>query len=613
MTDIIHLLPDAVANQIAAGEVVQRPASAVKELLENAIDAGADKIQLVIKDAGKALIQIVDNGCGMSVTDARMCFERHATSKVKKAEDLFAIRTMGFRGEAMASIAAIAQVEMKTRRHEDEIGTCISIEGAQVIAQEPIATTAGTQISIKNLFFNTPARRNFLKSNPVEMRHIIDEFQRVALAHPGVFFSLHHDGTEIFNLPKGNLKQRIVHLFGNNYNERLVPVEEETTIINLKGYIGKPAFAKKTRGEQFFFVNNRFIKDPYLNHAVSSAFEDLLPDDSYPLYVLFIEIDPAKIDVNVHPTKTEIKYLDEKSIYAILKSAVKRSIGRYNIAPTLDFDQETGFSNMITQKAVEDIVPPSINFNPDFNPFASDSSSVSGYSSSPRNYDAKPSAKNWGSLYEITDQPVVEQTSIYAEDSNEIETPKKQYMQLHNRYIVSQIKSGLMVIDQQMAHERILYERFLVHLDDRKGASQQSLFPQTITLNANDFELAKSLLDDIKSLGFDVREFGKNTLVVEGVPVDLGSSNINETQLFEQLIEGFKNTQQELKLSKRDRLARSLAKNSAIKAGTALAQEEMNTLIDELFACKTPNFSVSGKPVIQTITLAELDKKFEKG
>lgn len=444
------------------------------------------------------------------------------------------------------------------------------------------------------------------------MRHIIDEFQRVALAHPAVFFSLHHDGTEIFNLPKGNLKQRIVHLFGNNYNERLVPVEEETTIINLKGYIGKPAFAKKTRGEQFFFVNNRFIKDPYLNHAVSSAFEDLLPDDSYPLYVLFIEIDPAKIDVNVHPTKTEIKYLDEKSIYAILKSAVKRSIGRYNIAPTLDFDQETGFSNMITQKAVEDIVPPSINFNPDFNPFASDSSSTSGYSSSPRNYDAKPSAKNWGSLYEITDQPVVEQTSIYAEDSHEIETSKKQYMQLHNRYIVSQIKSGLMVIDQQMAHERILYERFLVHLDDRKGASQQSLFPQTITLNANDFELAKSLLDDIKSLGFDVREFGKNTLVVEGVPVDLGSSSINETQLFEQLIEGFKNTQQELKLSKRDRLARSLAKNSAIKAGTALAQEEMNTLIDELFACKTPNFSVSGKPVIQTITLAELDKKFEK-
>ena len=611
MTDIIHLLPDAVANQIAAGEVVQRPASAVKELLENSIDAGADKIQLVIKDAGKALIQIIDNGCGMSVTDARMCFERHATSKVKKAEDLFAIRTMGFRGEAMASIAAIAQVEMKTRRHEDEIGTCISIEGAQVTNQEPVATSAGTQISIKNLFFNTPARRNFLKSNPVEMRHIIDEFQRVALAHPQVFFSLHHDGVEIFNLPKGNLKQRIIHLFGNNYNERLVPVEEDTTIINLKGYIGKPAFAKKTRGEQFFFVNNRFIKDPYLNHAVSSAFDDLLPDDSFPLYVLFIEIDPSKIDVNVHPTKTEIKYLDEKAIYAILKSAVKRSIGRYNISPTLDFDQETGFSNMISLKAVEDIVPPSISFNPDFNPFSNDNTSASAGYTSGRNYENKPSTKNWGSLYEITQQPEVEQASFYADDSV-LETTKKQYMQLHNRYIVSQIKSGLMVIDQQMAHERILYERFLVHLDDRKGASQQSLFPQTITLNANDFELAKSLLDDIKSLGFDVREFGKNTLVVEGVPADLGSSSVNETQLFEQLIEGFKNAQQELKLNKRDSLARSLAKNSAIKAGTTLSQEEMNTLIDELFACKTPNFSVSGKPVIQTITLDELDKKFEK-
>lgn len=613
MTDIIQLLPDAVANQIAAGEVVQRPASAVKELLENSIDAGADKIQLVIKDAGKALIQIIDNGCGMSVTDARMCFERHATSKVKKAEDLFAIRTMGFRGEAMASIAAIAQVEMKTRRHEDEIGTCISVEGSQVINQEPVATPAGTQIAIKNLFYNTPARRNFLKSNPVEMRHVLDEFQRVALAHPGIFFSLHHDGVEVFNLPKGNLKQRIVHLFGNNYNERLVPVEEETTIINLKGYIGKPAFAKKTRGEQFFFVNNRFIKDSYLNHAVSSAFEDLLPDDSYPLYVLFIEIDPAKIDVNVHPTKTEIKYLDEKSIYAILKSAVKRSIGRYNISPTLDFDQETGFSNMISPKAVEDIVPPSINFNPDFNPFAAEStSSPTNYSAPARGYEPKASTKNWGSLYEITQEPVIEQTAIYAADDAILETKQKQYMQLHNRYIVSQIKSGLMVIDQQMAHERILYERFLVHLEDRKGASQQSLFPQTITLNAHDFELAKSLLEDIKSLGFDVREFGKNTLVVEGVPVDLGSSNINETQLFEQLIEGFKNSQQELKLSKRDSLARSLAKNSAIKAGTNLGQEEMNTLIDELFACKTPNFSVTGKPIIQTITLAELDKKFEK-
>lgn len=616
MSDIIQLLPDSVANQIAAGEVVQRPASAVKELLENALDAGADKIQLIVKDAGKALIQVIDNGCGMSVTDARMCFERHATSKVRKAEDLFAIRTMGFRGEAMASIAAIAQVEMKTKRHEDEVGTLIEIEGSTVVKQEPIGTPNGTSISVKNLFYNTPARRNFLKSNPTEMRYIIDEFQRVALAKPHIAFSLHHDGNEIYRLPAATIKQRIVHLFGNNYNERLIPVDEETTIINLKGYIGKPEFAKKTRGEQFFFVNDRFIKDNYLNHAINKAYQELLPDDNFPLYVLFIDIDPAKIDVNVHPTKTEIKYLDEKSIYAIIHSAVKRSLGRFNISPTLDFNQETAFSNMITPKAPEDIVPPSIAFNPDFNPFGASKPAAAKETYFKEQYHPKEKAQNWGSLYEITNFQQAEQASIDLGEEEEEETlvasPSKHYMQVHNRYIVSQIKSGVMLIDQQAAHERILYERFLLHLEDRKGASQQSLFPQTVTLSPGDFELAKSLLDDIKSLGFDVREFGKNTLVIEGIPVDLGSTNINETQLFEHLIEGFKNSQQELKLTKRDALARSLARNSAIKAGTALSQQEMNTLIDELFACKSPNFSISGKPAIQTITLAELAQKFEK-
>ncbi|RZL50513.1 MAG: DNA mismatch repair endonuclease MutL [Pedobacter sp.] len=615
MSDIIQLLPDSVANQIAAGEVVQRPASAVKELLENAIDAGADKIQLIVKDAGKALIQVIDNGCGMSITDARMCFERHATSKVRKAEDLFAIRTMGFRGEAMASIAAIAQVEMKTKRHEDEVGTLIEIEGATFIKQEPVGTPNGTSICIKNLFYNTPARRNFLKSNPAEMRHIIDEFQRVAMAKPHIAFSLHHDGVEIYRLPASAIKQRIVHLFGNNYNERLIPVEEETTIINLKGYIGKPEFAKKTRGEQFFFVNDRFIKDAYLNHAVNKAYQELLPDDNFPLYVLFIEIDPAKIDVNVHPTKTEIKYLDERSIYAIIHSAVKRSLGKFNISPTIDFNQETGFSNMISHKAPEDIVPPSIAFNPDFNPFTSTKApSTGGGFARTQNQNMAPS-KNWGSLYEISNHAVAAQATIdlgEAEKDDQFEPLQKQFMQIHNRYIVSQIKSGVMIIDQQAAHERILYERFLLHLEDRKGASQQSLFPQTVTLSPNDYELAKSLLDDIKSLGFEVREFGKNTLVIEGIPVDLGSTNVNETQLFEHLIEGFKNSQQELKLDKRDALARSMAKNSAIKGGTALGQQEMNTLIEELFACKTPNFSIGGKPVIQTIALIEIAQKFER-
>ena len=597
--------------------MVQRPASAVKELLENAIDAGADSIKLILKDAGKALIQVIDNGCGMSVTDARMCFERHATSKVRKAEDLFAIRTMGFRGEAMASIAAIAQVEMKTRRHEDEIGTLIEIEGASFVKQEPVATSAGTSICVKNLFFNTPARRNFLRSNPAEMRHIIEEFQRVTMANPGIAFSLHHDGQEIYRLPAASLKQRIIHLLGKNYNERLIPVEEETSIINIKGYIGKPEFAKKTRGEQFFFMNNRFIRDAYLNHAVNKAYQELLTEENFPLYVLFIDIDPAKIDVNVHPTKTEVKYLEEKSIYAIIHSAIKRSLGKFNISPTIDFDVETGFSGMITPKAPEDIVPPTITFNPDFNPFANEKSTQRTASYSAGLESKSAALKNWGSLYEVAAaRPAMEQSALDLsrgeEEDNSLKPMQKQLMQVHYKYIVSQIKSGLMVIDQQAAHERILYERFLLHLEDRKGASQQSLFPQTVTLSPNDYELAKSLLEDIKSLGFEVREFGKNTLVIEGIPVDLGSSNVNETQLFEHLIEGFKNSQQELKLDKRDSLARSMARNSSIKSGVSLTQDEMNTLIEQLFACKTPNFSISGKPVIQTITMLDLDKKFER-
>ncbi|WP_432713444.1 DNA mismatch repair endonuclease MutL [Pedobacter sp.] len=616
MSDIIQLLPDSVANQIAAGEVVQRPASAIKELLENAIDAGANKIQLILKDAGKTLLQVIDNGCGMSITDARMCFERHATSKVRKAEDLFAIRTMGFRGEAMASIAAIAQVEMKTRRHEDEIGTLIEIEGSNFVKQEPVATAAGTSICVKNLFFNTPARRNFLRSNPAEMRHIIEEFQRITMANPAITFTLHHDGVEIYRLPSASLKQRIIHLLGNSYNERLIPVEEETSIINIKGFIGKPKFAKKTRGEQFFFVNNRFIRDAYLNHAVNKAYQELLTEENFPLYVLFIDIDPAKIDVNVHPTKTEIKYLEEKSIYAIIQSAVKRSLGKFNISPTIDFDVETGFSNMITPKAPEDIVPPTISFNPDFNPFKGEKSTEK-TPSFIGGFDSRSSPnKNWGSLYEIAYHQEAEQATMELagkeEEEDTFKPLQKQLMQVHNRYIVSQIKSGLMVIDQQAAHERILYERFIVHIEDRKGASQQSLFPQTVTLSPNDYELAKSLLEDIKSLGFEVREFGRNTLIIEGIPVDIGSTNVNETQLFEHLIEGFKNSQQELRLDKRDALARSMARNSSIKAGVVLGQQEMNTLIEQLFACKTPNFSISGKPVIQTISLTELDKKFER-
>ncbi|WP_407426353.1 DNA mismatch repair endonuclease MutL [Arcticibacter sp.] len=616
MSDIIQLLPDSVANQIAAGEVVQRPSSAVKELVENSIDAGAGKIQLIIKDAGKSLIQVIDDGCGMSITDARMCFERHATSKIRKAGDLFAIRTMGFRGEAMASIAAIAQVEMKTRRHEDELGTHICIEGSEIVKQEPVSCSAGTSISIKNLFFNTPARRNFLKGNPVELRHIIDEFQRIALAHPEIHFTLHHDGNEMFHLPKASLKQRIVHLFGNAYNQKLVPIEEDTSIIAVKGFIGKPEFARKTRGEQFFFVNKRFIKDPYLNHAVVTAYEELLPEDSFPLYVLFIDIDPAKIDINVHPTKTEIKYQDEKALYAIIRSAVKRSLGQYNITPTLDFDQETGFSHMITQKAPEEIVPPQITFNPDFNPFQADKKSGRSTSYS-RNLgeDQGEVSKNWGSLYEIVDEARdrQQQTILEIEDAEAAQIKKegRHFFQLHSRLIISPIKSGFMLIDQQAAHERILYERFLQQLENRQGASQQSLFPQTVTLNAADFELVKELLPDIQSLGFQIREFGKNTVIVEGIPADI-SANVSEVEMLEHLIEGFKNNLTLLRLDKRDNLARTLARNAALKAGTRLSQEEMNNLIDQLFACERPNSSLTGKPVIIKYSIEELLQKFEK-
>ncbi len=623
MSDIIQLLPDSVANQIAAGEVVQRPSSAVKELIENAIDAGADRIRLIVKDAGKTLIQVIDNGCGMSITDARLCFERHATSKIRKAADLFAIRTMGFRGEAMASIAAIAQVELKTKRVEDELGTIIEIEGSKVVDQRPEALPSGTSIAIKNLFYNIPARRNFLKSNSVEMRHIIDEFQRISLAHPDIFFSLHSDNNELFHLSPGTLKQRIVHLFGNNYNQKLVPVEEETSIINIQGFIGKPEYAKKTRGEQFFFVNKRFIKDPYLNHAIMNAYEEVLPTDSFPLYVLFIEIDPAKIDINVHPTKTEIKYEDEKAIYAILRSTVKRSLGRYNITPSLDFNQETSFSNLISTKPLEEIQAPTISFNPNFNPFeeevdVSTSSKAARAETYSRGLEKKIGIpQNWDTLYQITEQDEHTQLPLHHEDTETEDIlqykseSKKLFFQIHNKYIISQIHSGFMLIDQQAAHERILFEQYKEHLENNKGTSQQSLFPSTLELSASDFALMDELLPELQILGFQLRPFGKTTYIVDGIPADLGT-NINEAKIVDQLLEDYKNNASELTLSKRENLARSLAKNAAIKPGTPLDNESISDLIDALFACESPNISIHGKPTIITITLQELMEKFNK-
>ncbi len=620
MPDIIKLLPDAVANQIAAGEVVQRPASAVKELVENAIDAGADKIQLIIKEAGKALIQVIDNGFGMSPTDSRMSLERHATSKIQKAEDLFTIRTMGFRGEAMASIAAIAQMEIKTRKFDDELGTCLVVEASEVLSQQPCSCPAGTSICVKNLFYNIPARRNFLKSNPVEMRHIIDEFSRVSLAHPSIHFTLHHDGQEVFHLPATQLKQRILHLLGNNYNEKLVPMVEETNVIKVNGFIGKPSFAKRTRGDQFFFVNNRFIKDGYLNHAVLMAYQGLLPPDSFPLYVLFIEIDPAKIDINVHPTKTEIKYQDEKTIYAVIRAAVKRSLGLYNITPSLDFEQDAAFDRMLSRQPVTEIIQPTIQVNTNFNPFNSDKKSEKEIPFL-RNLDTKKGIPtNWETLYKINNEEVNLQGNFELEQppSNNFNNPAladtlpdRQVFQLHNRYVISQIKSGFMLIDQQAAHERILYERFLAQLENHKGLSQQTLFPQTVTLNPADFALLTDLLPDFLSLGFQIRNFGKNTLIIEGIPADIAEHNNLDT-ILEQLLEDFKNNVSQLKLSKRDNLARTLAKNAAIKAGSKLSSQEMNNMIDQLFACNMPNAAINGKQIVVTFTLNELAEKFSK-
>ncbi len=617
MADIIQLLPDSVANQIAAGEVVQRPASAVKELMENALDAGAKSIKLIVKDAGKTLIQVIDNGCGMSETDARMSFERHATSKIRKADDLFAIKTMGFRGEALASIVAIAQVELKTRRIGDEIGVKLEVEGSEVKLQEACSTPEGTSFSVKNLFYNVPARRNFLKTDSVELRHIIDEFQRVAIPNPDVTFAFHHNGSEIFNLPAGNLKQRLMGIFGNSYNTRLVPVEEDTDIVKIKGFVIKPEFAKKTRGEQFFFLNKRFIKNSYLHHAVQSAFEQLLPSDSFASYFLMLDVNPRTIDINIHPTKTEVKFEDEKAIYAFLRSTVKKSLGQFNIAPSLDFDQEAHLYNMPLKPVDGIIKQPTIKVDPSYNPFKSE-----GMKAEKLQTERELSNKaNWDKLYErhshdqfdlnISKEESTTQQSIDSDwDNDRHESNKKATYQLHNKYILSHIKTGFMVIDQQGAHERILYERILENFEKHKASTQQELFPKTIELNAADFALVKELKDDIQAIGFDISEFGKNTFVIHGVPAD--TIDHDSVSLLEGLIENYKQNMIELKSDKRENLARSMAYNMAIKEGKVLSQDEMNNIIDELFACKMPYATPNGKPTITTFSIDDLDKRFKK-
>lgn len=600
MPDIIQLLPDHIANQIAAGEVIQRPSSAVKELLENAVDAGATKIQLVIEESGKKLIQVIDNGKGMSETDARMSFERHATSKIQSIDDLFRIKTMGFRGEALASIAAVASVEMKTKKEADELGTYIAIENSAVIQQEPCICETGTSISIKNLFFNVPARRNFLKSNAVEMRHIIDEFQRVALAFPTIFFSLKHNNHDVFYLEVGSLKQRITQLLGNHLNSKLVSVQENTDYMNLTGFIGKPDTARKTRGDQFFLVNNRFIKSAYLNHAVINAYKNLIPADSFPAYVLCIDLNAAQIDINVHPTKQEIKFEDERVVYAFIQSAIKHALATFSITPTLEFDLDKNIQHL---DAIQQ-------------PFTDGKKQAAATSSLFKTFTQKNQAhfieknnselKNWTAFFEpstnISNQKNIDSTTAQTNKlfeyhhSEKIAIPENvTLLQIAQTFIIANTQQqGFIVVHQQLAHERILYEQFTQVIPGKHIPTQKSIFPIAFDLPLADAVLLQELLPELALLGYEIEPFGQHSFVIQSTPVDIIAEQ--GKHIIESLLEQFKHFSSELKFSKREKLVRSMAQQQAIKAGKILSTQEMHHLLNELLNCKTPNVTMSGQP-----------------
>lgn len=598
MKDIIQLLPDTVANQIAAGEVIQRPASAVKELLENSVDAGSTSIELYIKDSGKTLIRIIDNGTGMSATDARLSFARHATSKIKTADDLFSIRTKGFRGEALASIAAISQVELKSMRLDDEIGTKIDIEGNDFKDQQPVGMPIGTSISVKNLFYNVPARRNFLKSNSIEARHIIDEFERIALAHPEIAFSLNMNGVEYFRLPSSNLRQRIVNIYGSGYNERLVPIQEDTTVLTISGFVGKPEFSRKTRGEQFFFVNKRFIKDGYLNHAVTNAFEELLTKDSFASYWLFIEIDPSKIDVNIHPTKTEIKFEDERSVYAIIRAAVKRSLGQYSVSPALDFDQEKTFDvphSMRYQPAQQ----PMVTVNTAYNPFQRENKNIA--------------AAGWEKVYDD-----IRNVEISPDRNTQLSTPSFDFnssQEVGNTsfqigpFIVAKSNDKLLIVDATSAHERIIYNQLINQSKEKKISSQQLLFPITIQFNPTDVEIIKDIQQEIRDFGFDLSEFGQNTFVLNATPVGVPSGK--EKDILEKIIDQYKFNSAQLNTGIQEKLAFSMAKSMAIKRNDSLSQEEIKGLLTEILNTEKGDKGIDGKTCVNTISITELNNYFK--
>lgn len=602
MSDIIQLLPDHVANQIAAGEVVQRPASVVKELLENAIDANAHSIKLIIKDAGKILVQVIDDGLGMSTTDARLSFERHATSKIKKAEDLFNLHTNGFRGEALASIAAVAHVELKTKQENQEVGTLLKIEGSKIVTQEVTATNKGTSVAVKNLFFNIPARRNFLKSNTVETRHIVNEFQRIALAHPAIAFSFYHNDSEMYNLPKQNFRQRIVAIFGKKTNEKLVPINEKTEVLEISGFIAKPAYAKKNRGEQFFFVNNRFIKNAYLHHAITNAFEGLIASDVTPSYFLFLKVPTNSIDINIHPTKTEIKFEDEKTIYAILRSAIKHSLGQYNVAPVLDFDKNPALDTPYAYKN-KTLDSPGIDINPNFNPFKTNAPKSAQMPFKKDNTFTQNNLHNALNLYNIEVTTEIVPNTLFKEEQAAGKT-----FQVHTKYIVSGIKSGIVYINQNLAHQRILYEEFLENITVKEALSQQLLFPVEIAFEIADIELIKNIKEDLRNIGFVFDKILDSAVVVTGIPVNITESQI--TTILEHLLYDIKNDIPNTSFSQLDIMAKSLAKSLAIKTGTQLNLKEQEDLVNKLFLCKQPEVTPFGKATFITVTLDEIEKKF---
>lgn len=611
MTDNIQLLPENVANQIAAGEVIQRPASVVKELLENAIDAKASSVQLVVKDAGKTSIQVVDNGTGMSVTDARLSFERHATSKIEAAEDLFSLTTKGFRGEALASIAAISQVELKTKTRDEEVGTKIKINGSEVDSQEPSVMTEGTVFKVKNLFFNIPARRNFLKSKAVEKRHIIDEFQRVALAHPQVAFTFHHDGNELFQLPATNLRQRIVNIFGGKTNQKLVPVEEQTEIVNIQGFVGKPEFAKRTKGEQFFFVNNRFIKSNYLNHAVKSSFEGLMQDKTYPSYFLYLSIDPERIDINIHPTKTEIKFDDEHALYSILRSSVKHSLGQFNIAPVLDFEKDSELDTPydLEHKPAQN---PKIEVDRDFNPFESHNPGAV-----KQGAEKGQQKGDWRELYaDLHKKDASGDFEIESEDfSNELFSLEDDFekgpktFQVQRKYIISSIKNGLVAINQNRAHDRILYERLLKNITDEPAVSQQLLFPLKIHFSPQELHVLDSLSDSLQQTGFVYEEKADGEIHITGIPTSISESDVKN--LITELLVNFEEQVPASGFEKSDLIARSLSRGMAIRSGAILKETEQAEILNALFACKEPKLSPSNQKNYIILTAGDLDKKFD--